>query len=187
MSKGFPGVVKIPSEIVQHVRETTRQHNNWFKESLPLIASENVLSPAAREVMDSDLHNRYAEGLPGKRYYQGNIFIDEIERVCEGLAREVFRCRFADVRPVSGTVANLAVLMAVARPGDKMTAVGLSDGGHISHAKIGALGLRGVKVHKYPFDKETMNIDPEGTKRLLREVKPKAALFGQSVYLFPLL
>ncbi len=185
MSKGFPGVVKIPGEIVQHVRETTRQHNKWFKESLPLIASENVLSPAAREVMDSDLHNRYAEGLPGKRYYQGNIFIDEIERVCEELAREVFGCRFADVRPVSGTVANLAVLMAVARPGDNMTAVGLSDGGHISHAKIGALGLRGVRVHNYPFDKKTMNIDPEGTKRLLREVKPKAALFGQSVYLFP--
>jgi len=66
-----------------------------------------------------------------------------------------------------------------------MTAVGLSDGGHISHAKIGALGLRGVRGYNYPFDKNTMNIDPEGTRRLLREVKPKAALFGQSVYLFP--
>lgn len=185
MFDGFPDTVKTSREIVQHVRNTTNQHNNWFKESLPLIASENVLSPAAREVMNSDLHNRYAEGLPGKRYYQGNIFIDEIESVCEELAREVFRCKFADVRSVSGTVANLAVLMATAKPGDKMTAVGLSDGGHISHAKIGALGLRGVRGHNYPFDRKTMNIDPEGTKRLLREVKPKVALFGQSVYLFP--
>ena len=150
MFDGFSDPVKTSGEIVQHIRNTTRQHNSWFKESLPLIASENVLSPAAREVMNSDLHNRYAEGLPGKRYYQGNIFIDEIESVCESLAREVFRCKFADVRPVSGTVANLAVLMAIARPGDKMTAVGLSDGGHISHAKIGALGLRGVRGYNYP-------------------------------------
>ncbi len=185
MFDGFSDPVKTSEGIVQHIRETTRQHNNWFKEALPLIASENVLSPAAREVMNSDLHNRYAEGLPGKRYYQGNIFVDEIESTCEELAREVFRCRFADVRPVSGTVANLAVLMAVVKPGDNMTAVGLSDGGHISHAKIGALGLRGVRGHHYPFDNKTMNIDPDGTRRLLREIKPTAALFGQSVYLFP--
>lgn len=181
----FPDPVKTSRETAQHIRATTREHNAWFKESLPLIASENVLSPAAREVMNSDLHNRYAEGLPGRRYYQGNIHVDEIERVCEDLAREIFRCRFADVRSTSGTVANLAVLMATAKPGDKMTAVGLSDGGHISHAKIGALGLRGVRAHNYPFDKKAMNIDVDGTRRLLREVKPKVALFGQSVYLFP--
>ena len=185
MFDGFPDIVKTSREIAQHIRGSTRSHNRWFKESLPLIASENVLSPASREVMNSDLHNRYAEGLPGKRYYQGNTYVDEIESVCEELAREVFRCKFADVRPVSGTVANLAVLMAIAKPGDKMTAVGLSDGGHISHAKIGALGLRGVRAHNYPFDKKTMNIDLDGTRRLLLEVKPKAALFGQSVYLFP--
>jgi len=181
----FPDIDMNPNETAQHIRETTRKHNRWFKESLPLIASENVLSPAAREVMNSDLHNRYAEGLPGKRYYQGNLFVDEIESTCEQLAHEVFRCRFADVRSISGTVANLAVLMALAKPGDKMTTVGLSDGGHISHAKIGALGLRGVRAHSYPFDKKAMNIDVDGTRRLLMEVKPKVALFGQSVYLFP--
>ena len=185
MSDEFPDSVKTPRDIAQEVRETTRAHNKWFKESVPLIASENVMSPAAREVMNSDLHNRYAEGLPGKRYYQGNIFVDEIETLCEDLAKDVFGCRFADVRSVSGTVSNLAVLMAVARPGDRMTSVGLSDGGHISHAKIGALGLRGVRIHNYPFDKRTMNIDPDGAKRLIKEVKPKVALFGQSVYLFP--
>ncbi len=177
--------VKTSREIVQILRETTRKHNSWFKESLPLIASENFTSPLVREALNSDLQNRYAEGLPGKRYYQGNTYVDEIETLCEELAREVFRCRFADVRSVSGTVANLAVLMAFAKPGDKMTAVGLSDGGHLSHAKIGAAGLRGVRTHHYPFDKKTMNIDPEGAKRLIREVRPKVALFGQSVYLFP--
>ena len=174
-----------PKEIAQSIRETTRRHNDWFKDSIPLIASENLLSPVAREVMNSDLHNRYAEGLPGKRYYQGNVYFDEIETMCEDLARDVFKCRFADVRPVTGTVANMAVVMATTKPGDKMTAVATSDGGHISHAKIGALGMRGIRIFNYPFDKRTMNIDPDGAKRLIREVKPKVALFGQSVYLFP--
>jgi len=177
--------VPSPREIAQSVRSITRKHNSWFKDSIPLIASENVMSPAAREVMNSDLHNRYAEGLPGKRYYQGNIFVDEIETICESLAKEVFSCKFADVRPTSGTVCNLAVLMAIAKPRDKMTTVALSDGGHISHAKIGATGLRGVKTFNYPFDEDRMNLDVEGTIRLIREVKPKVALFGQSVYLFP--
>ncbi len=174
-----------PKEIAQSVRVFTRKHNSWFRDSIPLIASENVMSPVAREVMNSDLHNRYAEGLPGKRYYQGNIFVDEIEELCESLAKDVFSCSFADVRPISGTVCNLAVLMAIAKPRDKMTTVALSDGGHISHAKIGATGLRGVRTFNYPFDEETMNLDVAGTKRLIREVKPQVALFGQSVYLFP--
>lgn len=181
----FPHIVPSPKQVAQSVRELTRSHNSWFKESIPLIASENVLSPLAREVLNSDLHNRYAEGLPFKRYYQGNIFVDQIESTCEDLAREVFGCKFADVRSTSGTVSNLAVLMAIAKPRDKMTTVALSDGGHISHAKIGATGLRGVRTFNYPFDEKLMNIDVEGTKRLLREVKPKVALFGQSVYLFP--
>ncbi|UCE80962.1 MAG: serine hydroxymethyltransferase [Methanobacteriota archaeon] len=180
----YPRRVK-PTEKAQRIRDLTRRHNEWFKESIPLIASENFVSPVAKEVMNSDLHNRYAEGRPGKRYYQGNIYVDDIESACENLAREVFKCRFADVRPVSGTVANMAVLMALTKPGDKITAVSLSDGGHLSHAKMGALGLRGLRAHNYPFDQKGMNIDPEGAIRLLREVKPKVALFGQSVYLFP--
>ena len=143
------------------------------------------MSPLSREVMNSDLHNRYAEGLPGKRYYQGNVYFDKIEALCEDLAREVFRCKFADVRPTSGTVSNMAVLMALTKTRDKMTTVALSDGGHISHAKIGATGMRGIKTYNYPFDEKNMNIDVQGAKKLIKEVKPKVALFGQSVFLFP--
>ena len=172
-------------DLAQSVRELTRKHSAWFKDSIPLIASENVMSPAAREVINSDLSNRYAEGLPGKRYYQGNIYVDQIETICEDLAREVFACRFADVRSTSGTVSNMAVLMALTKTRDKMTTVALSDGGHISHAKIGATGMRGIRTFNYPFDEKNMNIDIEGAKRLIREVKPKVALFGQSVFLFP--
>jgi len=171
--------------LAQSVRELTRKHSAWFKDCIPLIASENVMSPAAREVLNSDLSNRYAEGLPGKRYYQGNIYVDQIETICEDLAREVFACRFADVRSTSGTVSNMAVLMALTKTRDKMTTVALSDGGHISHAKIGATGMRGIRTFNYPFDEKNMNIDIEGAKRLIREVKPKVALFGQSVFLFP--
>jgi glycine hydroxymethyltransferase len=167
------------------VRELTRKHSAWFKDSIPLIASENVMSPAAREVLNSDLNNRYAEGLPGKRFYQGNIYFDQIETICEDLAREVFACRFADVRSTSGTVSNMAVLMALTKTRDKMTTVALSDGGHISHAKIGATGMRGIRTFNYPFDEKNMNIDVQGAKRLIREVKPKVALFGQSIFLFP--
>ncbi len=185
ISDEFPRRVRPSREIAQQIRDVTGRHNVWFKESIPLIASENFMSPAAREVMNSDLHNRYAEGLPGKRYYQGNTYVDEIESTCEELAREVFSCRYADVRPVSGTVANLAVLMALGKPGERITAVGLSDGGHLSHAKMGAIGLRGMRAHNYPFDQKEMNIDPEGACRLIKEVRPKIALFGQSVYLFP--
>lgn len=172
-------------DLAQSVRELTRKHSAWFKDSIPLIASENVMSPAAREVLNSDLNNRYAEGLPGKRYYQGNIYVDQIETICEDLAREVFACKFADVRSTSGTVSNMAVLMALTKTRDKMTTVALSDGGHISHAKIGATGMRGIKTYNYPFDEKNMNIDVQGAKRLIREVKPKVALFGQSVFLFP--
>lgn len=172
-------------DLAQSVRELTRKHSAWFKDSIPLIASENVMSPAAREVLNSDLSNRYAEGLPGKRFYQGNIYVDQIETICEDLAREVFACRFADVRSTSGTVSNMAVLMALTKTRDKMTTVALSDGGHISHAKIGATGMRGIKTFNYPFDEKNMNIDVQGAKRLIREVKPKVALFGQSVFLFP--
>lgn len=172
-------------QLAQSVRDLTHKHNSWFKDSIPLIASENVMSPAAREVLNSDLHNRYAEGLPFKRYYQGNIYVDQIETICEGLAKEVFNCRFADVRSTSGTVCNMAVLQALTKPRDKMTTVALSDGGHISHAKIGATGMRGIKTFNYPFNEKDMNVDVEGAKRLIREVKPRVALFGQSVFLFP--
>ena len=172
-------------QLAQSVRELTRKHNQWFKESIPLIASENVMSPTAREVLNSDLSNRYAEGLPFRRYYQGNIYVDQIETICEDLAKEVFNCKFVDVRSTSGTVANLAVMMALTKTRDKMTTVALSDGGHISHAKIGAAGVRGIKAYNYPFDEENMNIDVDGARRLIREVKPKVALFGQSVFLFP--
>ncbi len=173
------------NEDVAFIEEQVDRHHAWFSQSLPMIASENVISPLAREMLLSDFGDRYAEGLPGERYYQGNVYVDEVERRVTALAQRLFRCRHADVRPISGTVANLAVYYALLEPGDIMTSVALSHGAHISSAKFGAAGMRGVNNVNYPFDLERMNIDVDGTATLIKQVRPKVAMFGQSVYLFP--
>lgn len=171
---------------VDFVVDQVRRHHAWFDASLPMIASENCLSPLARRLLASDLHDRYAEGLPGKRYYQGCTYIDEIETRCTELAARLFRCSHADVRPVSGTVANMAVFFKLAEPGDTVMAVDTADGGHISHARFGAAGLRGLTIKTYPgFDPATMTLDPAKVARAIRETRPKIALFGQSLFLFP--
>jgi len=173
------------NEDVAFIQKQVDKHHGWFSESLPLIASENLISPLAREMLLSDFQDRYAEGLPGERYYQGNLYVDAVETRVTELAKRLFRCSHADVRPISGTNANLAVLFALAEPGDTITSVALSDGAHISTAKFGAVGVRGCKTVTYPFNRRDMNLDIDGTIKVLREVKPKVALFGQSVFLFP--
>lgn len=167
------------------VRNAVEKHHKWFENSLPMIASENLISPLAREMLVSDFHDRYAEGAPGNRYYQGNIFVDEVELKTIELAKKLFRAEYADVRPISGTVANLGVLFALAKPGDKITTCNVSDGAHISTAKFGAVGVRGCTPVPYPWDVNDMNLDVDKTIKLLKEVRPKIALFGRSVFLFP--
>ena len=172
--------------IVRKIRSTVRAHSVRFERAIPLIASENLLSPYAKELLISDLHSRYAEGLPGDRYYEGNEQVDEVENVCLDLARRLFRCSFADVRPISGTVANMAVLKALAAPGDPVGTSRLADGAHIPSASFGAFGLRGVKPTYYAWDPERMTIDVEKTRAILRAERPKLCLFGLSLFLFPL-
>jgi glycine hydroxymethyltransferase len=171
--------------IVARVRATVKKHSVRFERAIPLIASENLLSPYAKELMISDLHSRYAEGLPGDRYYEGNEQVDEVENLCLDLAKRLFRCSFADVRPISGTVANLAVLKALVDPGDLVGTSRLADGAHISSAGFGAFGLRGVKPVYYAWDEPRMTIDVARTREILRAVRPKVCLFGLSLFLFP--
>ena len=150
-----------------------------------MIASENIVSPMVRKVLDSDLHGRYAEGLPYKRYYQGCGDFDTIEDIGIKLAKGVFNVPFANIQSTSGTVSNIAALKALANPGDSITAVSTADGGHISHARMGAVGLRDLNLSTYPWDEERMEPDIDASAQLIREIKPKIALFGQSVFLFP--
>ena len=171
-----------------------KDHHKWFENSIPLIASENVPSPAVREAIISDFGNRYAEGWPGERVYAGCVYIDDVEFECMRLAKKLFKAEFADVRPISGVIANLAIYSAFSNPGDIMLAPSIPAGGHISHGKkehSGTAGLvHGLEIEFYPFDAEEMTIDVDKTKKKVEELKkvgrlPKIAMFGGSLFLFP--
>lgn len=174
-----------PRAAVDAVRSAAQRSTTQFRNGLPMIASENIVSPRVAEMLVTDLHGRYAEGLPGKRYYQGCKPFDDIESLGIELAQEVFGARFANIQSTSGTNSNLAVLKALTKPGDAITAVSTADGGHISHANMGAVGMRGLDLHTYPWDEEEMQVDVDAAVKLIHQVKPRLALFGQSMILFP--
>ena len=169
----------------QSVLAATASSGELYRTGLGMIASENIVSPMVQKVITSDLHGRYAEGMPGKRYYQGCGGFDDIESLGIDLAQKVFDCRFANIQSTSGTVSNIGALKALAKPGDKITAVSTADGGHISHARMGAVGLRGLDLTTYPWDEGRMEPDVDAACAMIREVEPAIALVGQSVFLFP--
>tara|TARA_B100001113_G_scaffold207645_1_gene170231 strand:- start:113 stop:1426 length:1314 start_codon:yes stop_codon:yes gene_type:complete len=167
------------------VMNAVASSGSLYREGLGMIASENIVSPMVQKIVSSDLHGRYAEGLPNKRYYQGCGDFDTIEELGINLAKKLFNVPFANIQSTSGTVSNIAALKALSKPGDKITAVSTADGGHISHARMGAVGLRDLNLSTYPWDEERMEPDIDASAKLIREIKPKIALFGQSVFLFP--
>ena len=183
-----------PKESYEKVFSSLEKHHNWFENSIPLIASENIPSPAVREAVMSDFGNRYAEGWPGERVYAGCTHIDEVEIQCMELAKRLFNAEFADVRAVSGVVANLAIYSSYSNPGDVMMASSIPAGGHISHGKkehSGTAGLvHGLDIEFFAFDPEEMTLDVDKTKAKVEDLKsqdrlPKIAMFGGSVFLFP--
>ncbi|RLG59661.1 serine hydroxymethyltransferase, partial [Candidatus Geothermarchaeota archaeon] len=176
------------------VFDLLQKHHEWFRQTIPLIASENITSPAVREAMITDLGHRYAEGTPGERVYAGCRYIDEIELITNEIAQKIFKGEFADSRPISGVNANLIAYTAFTQPGDVLFALKIPDGGHISMAPLrvgGTAGaVRGLDVKYFPFDPEEMNIDVEKTKKMVNELAkmgkpPKMVMFGASVFLFP--
>ena len=182
------GAWKASAENLAHaadVLSATAASGSLYRDGLGMIASENIVSPKVQDVITSDLHGRYAEGLPGKRYYQGCGDFDDIESLGISLAQQVFNCNFANIQSTSGTVSNIGALKALAKPGDKITAVSTADGGHISHARMGAVGLRGLDLTTYPWDEDRMEPDVDAACAMIREVEPTLALVGQSVFLFP--
>jgi glycine hydroxymethyltransferase len=174
-----------PRESVNAVLDASNQSAKLYGQGLGMIASENIISPNVKRAINSDLHGRYAEGLPGKRYYQGCDDFDKIEDLGIHLAKSVFKANFANIQSTSGTVSNIGALKALAKPGDSITAVSTADGGHISHARMGAVGLRDLNVSTYPWDEDRMEPDIDASCQLIRELQPKIALVGQSVFLFP--
>ncbi|HEX4920931.1 MAG TPA: serine hydroxymethyltransferase [Candidatus Bathyarchaeia archaeon] len=183
-----------PRQSYNQVFQLLEQHHDWFANSLPLIASENIPSPAVREAVLSDFGNRYAEGWTGERVYAGCKYIDQVEQICIDLAKQLFRIDFADVRPISGVCANLVAYTTFTTPGDTMFALAIPAGGHISMGKKefgGTAGnVRGLNVEYFPFDTDDMNIDIDATEKKLRKMadegkKPSLAMFGGSVLPFP--
>ena len=181
-------------ESYKQIFKLMKNHHEWFANSIPLIASENIPSTAVREAIVSDFGNRYAEGWPGERVYAGCTFIDQVEIICNDLAKKVFNAEFADCRATSGVVANLAIYSGFTIPGDTMIATAIPNGGHISHGKkehFGTAGhVCGLNIEYFPFSKEEMTIDIDMTKKKILELSkdgkpPKLAMFGGSLLLFP--
>ncbi len=183
-----------PRESYQRVFQLLQAHHEWFSGAIPLIASENIPSPAVKEAILSDFGNRYAEGWTGERVYAGCRYIDQVEQICMDLAKELFRVDFADVRPISGVCANLVAYTTFTTPGDTIMALAIPAGGHISMGKRefgGTAGsVRGLNVEYFPFDTEEMNIDIDATEKKIKKLaaegkKPTLAMLGGSVLPFP--
>ncbi len=158
-------------------REFTRQ-----KDGLELIASENFASPAVIAAMGSVLTNKYAEGLPGKRYYGGCQFVDELESLCIQRAKDLFGAEFANVQPHSGAQANAAVQLALLQPGDTMMGMSLANGGHLSHGSPANISGKYYNVVSYDVNHETGLIDYDEIRDLAKKNMPKLIIAGASAY-----
>ncbi|SDP03444.1 serine hydroxymethyltransferase [Selenomonas ruminantium] len=165
-------------EVAKHVgSELNRQ-----REKLELIASENIVSPAVLAAQGSVLTNKYAEGYPGKRYYGGCEFVDEVETLAIERAKKLFGAEYANVQPHSGAQANMAVFFALLQPGDTVMGMNLNDGGHLTHGS--PVNMSGKYFHIVPYgvDKETEKIDYDALEAKAKECKPKLIVAGASAY-----
>src|SRR3954447_1324929 len=150
--------------------------------TLELIASENHVSKAVMEAAGSCLTNKYAEGYPAARYYQGCGFYDQVETLAIERAKQLFGCRFANVQPHSGANANLAAFMAMMKPGDTFLSLNLASGGHLSHGmKLNTSAIFWKPEH-YELDPKTETIDFNNVRAKAKELKPRMILCGYSAY-----
>ena len=152
------------------------------QDGLELIASENFASPAVIATMGSVLTNKYAEGLPGKRYYGGCHCVDELESLCIQRAKDLFGAEFANVQPHSGAQANMAVQVALLQPGDTMMGMSLANGGHLSHGSPANLSGKYYNVVSYDVNHETGLIDYDKIRDMAKQCRPKLLIAGASAY-----
>ena len=175
-SIGF--VSQFDSEVAEMMgRELARQ-----QDGLELIASENFASPAVIAAMGSVLTNKYAEGLPGKRYYGGCQCVDELESLCIQRAKDLFGAEFANVQPHSGAQANMAVELAFLNPGDTLMGMSLANGGHLSHGSPANISGKYYNVVSYDVNHETGLIDYDQIRDLAKKNQPKLLIAGASAY-----
>jgi glycine hydroxymethyltransferase len=158
-------------------RELKRQ-----RETIELIASENITSRAVMEAQGSCLTNKYAEGYPSKRYYGGCEAVDIAESLAIERAKKLFNVKFANVQPHSGAQANFAILLAILKPGDTIMGLSLSHGGHLTHGSPFNISGKWFNVISYTINKETGYIDYDEMERLSAEHNPKLIISGASAY-----
>ncbi len=152
------------------------------RSSIELIASENFVSMAVMEAVGSPLTNKYAEGLPGKRYYGGCWAVDAVEDLARERAKSLFGAGFANVQPHSGAQANYAALAALAVPGDTVMGMALDNGGHLTHGSPANFSGKLYNIVSYGVDEKTERIDMDAVEALARETSPKVIIAGASAY-----
>jgi glycine hydroxymethyltransferase len=164
---------------VAHIirKEETRQETN-----LELIASENVASRAVREAVGSVMTDKYAEGYPGKRYYGGCEYVDEVETLAIERVKALYGAEWANVQPHSGASANMAVYFALLKPGDKMLAMNLAHGGHLTHGSPVNFTGKLYEIIPYGVREDTETIDYDEVARLAKEHSPKIIVSGATAY-----
>ncbi|MDR0978177.1 MAG: serine hydroxymethyltransferase [Endomicrobium sp.] len=158
-------------------RELKRQ-----RDTVELIASENIVSQSVMEAQGSCLTNKYAEGYPGKRYYGGCEFVDVVETIAIERAKKLFNVNFANVQPHSGAQANFAVQLALVKPGETIMGLSLSHGGHLTHGSPYNVSGKWFKIVSYTVEEKTGCIDYDEMERLALECKPKLIISGGSAY-----
>ena len=174
----FNELSKVDPELYASMeKELQRQRNN-----IELIASENIVSKAVMEAMGSYLTNKYAEGYPGKRYYGGCEFVDEVEDLARNRAKELFGADHANVQPHSGAQANIAVYFAMLNYGDTIMGMNLSHGGHLTHGSPVNISGKYFNFVPYGVNEETEVIDYDDLRKIAIEVKPKMIVAGASAY-----
>ena len=171
LSKADPELFKAISD------ELKRQQNH-----IELIASENIVSQAVLEAQGSVLTNKYAEGYPGKRYYDGCEHVDVAETLAIERLKKLFDCKFVNVQPHSGAQANGAVYLALLKPGDTIMGMSLNSGGHLTHGSKASVSGKWFKAIGYDIDKETGLINYDDVTKLALENKPKLIIAGGSAY-----
>jgi glycine hydroxymethyltransferase len=165
-------------EIHELIALETRRQNEFVR----LIPSENYASQAVMDATGSILNNKYSEGYPGRRYYEGQDYIDQVEQLAIDRAKALFGARHANVQPYSGSPANQAVYLALVKPGETVMGLGLPFGGHLTHGwNVNFSGIQ-YKAVQYDVDPETHRVDLDRVETLARESRPKVIFCGGTAY-----
>ena len=179
MRKGQgPALGRVDPEVARAIRGELKRQT----ERLELIASENFTSRAVMEAQASVLTNKYAEGYPGKRYYGGCEFVDQVEVLAIERARKLFQADYVNVQPHSGSQANMAILFSALNPGDTILGMDLVHGGHLTHGSPVSFSGRFFQVHFYGVDRRTQRIDYGQVADLAGSYRPKLIIAGASAY-----